>query len=132
VVQTEAPGIFLIGTTQGAILNSDYSVNSGTNPAAIGSFVQIYATGSGPVVPSLSDGEIATGASTTSAANVSVTIGGVAAQVLYAGSAPGLVAGALQINVIVPAGVTPGPAVPVVLTIGSQSTGSENVTLGIQ
>ncbi len=131
-VQTEAPGIFLIGKTQGAILNDDYSVNSGTNAAAVGSFVQIYSTGSGPLVPAFTDGELALGPSTTGAADVSVTIGGIAAQVLYAGSAPGLVAGALQINVVVPTGVTPGPAVPVVLTIGTQTTASEMVTLGIK
>ncbi len=131
-VQGEAPGIFLIGPTQGAILNSDSTVNSATNAAAVGSYVVIFATGSGPLTPALTDGQLATAASTANAAGVSVTIGGVQAPVLYAGAAPGLVAGALQINVTVPSGITPGPAVPVVLTIGGQSTSAGTVTLGIK
>jgi hypothetical protein len=46
-------------------------------------------------------------------------IGGVPASVTYAGVAPGLISGVLQINAVVPAGLTPGPAVAIDLTIGS-------------
>jgi uncharacterized protein (TIGR03437 family) len=49
---------------------------------------------------------------------VTATIGGQNATVLYQGAAPGLVAGVSQINVQVPSGVTPGPAVPVTITVG--------------
>jgi uncharacterized protein (TIGR03437 family) len=44
------PGIFTTadsGQGQGAILNSDYSVNSATNPAIVGGTVLVYATGLG-------------------------------------------------------------------------------------
>jgi uncharacterized protein (TIGR03437 family) len=46
-------------------------------------------------------------------------VGGLNAEVIYQGGAPGLVAGVSQINVKVPADVTPGSAVPVTLTVGN-------------
>jgi uncharacterized protein (TIGR03437 family) len=49
---------------------------------------------------------------------VSARVGGVDAQVTYAGGAPGLVAGALQVNVHIPEGVASGAGVPLVLTVG--------------
>jgi uncharacterized protein (TIGR03437 family) len=39
--------------------------------------------------------------------------------VKYAGGAPGLVAGLMQVNVQIPAGIETGNAVPVVLRVGS-------------
>lgn len=49
---------------------------------------------------------------------------GRSAEVLYAGGAPGLVAGVLQVNVRVPQAVTPGSAEPVVLVIGNAASQS--------
>jgi uncharacterized protein (TIGR03437 family) len=48
---------------------------------------------------------------------VSVKIGGKPAQVTYAGAAPQGVAGFLQVNVVIPSGVSSG-AQPLVLAIG--------------
>jgi uncharacterized protein (TIGR03437 family) len=63
---------------------------------------------------------------------VSVTIGGVdAPEILYAGAAPGLVAGAMQINVRVPANAPVGDAVRVRLKIGS-NTSPEGVTVAVK
>jgi uncharacterized protein (TIGR03437 family) len=62
---------------------------------------------------------------------VSVTIGGRDAKVVYAGAAPGLVAGLMQVNVQIPMDVTPGDAVPVQLTVG-RTTSSGVVTLAIR
>ena len=50
-------------------------------------------------------------------APVSVKIGGLDAQVLYKGAAPGLIHGVGQINVLIPQGVAPGDAVPVEVMI---------------
>jgi uncharacterized protein (TIGR03437 family) len=47
-----------------------------------------------------------------------LTIGGKTALVSYAGAAPQMVAGIIQINATVPSGVAAGSAVPVVLTVG--------------
>jgi uncharacterized protein (TIGR03437 family) len=52
---------------------------------------------------------------------VSLTIGGVRADLFYAGAAPGFV-GLLQINARVPAGLS--GRTPVVLTVGSRSSRS--------
>jgi uncharacterized protein (TIGR03437 family) len=60
---------------------------------------------------------------------VSVTIGGQAAEVLFAGLAPGF-AGLYQVNVIVPTGVAAAPYVPVVLTTAGFA--SRPVTVVIQ
>jgi uncharacterized protein (TIGR03437 family) len=49
---------------------------------------------------------------------VSVTLGGVPASVQYAGAAPTFVAGFLQINFQVPAGLTPGAQIPIAVKVG--------------
>jgi uncharacterized protein (TIGR03437 family) len=120
-----APGIFTInaaGTGQGAILNQDGStVNGPATPAAKGSVISIFATGEGQTVPAASDGFLTPLAPPfpQPQLKVSVAIGGVNAGVLYAGAAPGLVAGLLQVNAQIPDSVAGGPAVPILLTIGN-------------
>ena len=52
---------------------------------------------------------------------VSVEFGGIDAKVLYAGPAPAEVAGVIQINARVPAGVNSG-AVPVTVKIGGEAS----------
>jgi uncharacterized protein (TIGR03437 family) len=108
------------GTGPGAILNNaDLSKNSASNPAAVGSAVVLFATGTGVLNPAVADGVlIPSGNPPLIAQTVTVTIGGQNAKVLYQGAAPTLVAGVSQIDVQVPAGVTPGPAVPVTITVG--------------
>jgi len=131
-VGAAAPAVFAIGASgQGAILNGDFTVNSPAHPAARGSWISIYATGAGLLSPAVADGTII---STTnlplSVAAVAVTIGGQAATVGYQGAAPGLVAGVLQINAQVPAGVTPGAAVPVTIGVGG-TAGLNTVTMAV-
>lgn len=134
-VATASPGIFTMdgsGTGQGAILNQDSSVNSAANPAQPGSVVVIYATGAGLMNPAVPDGAITgTDPLPKPVAPMTVTIGDIGAQVLYAGAAPGLVAGALQVNALIPAGVVVGPRVSVLLTIGNISS-QAGVTVAIQ
>ena len=134
-VTGEAPAVFTTttsGSGQGAILNADLSVNSAAHPAARGSYISIYATGTGSLSPSLPDGTLVSKDNLpTSQAPVSVTIGGQATKVSYQGGAPGLVAGVMQINAEVPAGITPGSAVPVVISAGSTAS-LNTVTIAIQ
>jgi len=117
------------GFGPGAILNQDYTVNSPSNPAAGGSVILLYGTGGGALQGSATDGALAPGAALLQA-NVSVLVGGQPAQVLYAGAAPGLVNGLVQINVQLPAGVT-GDTVPVLATVG-QYISQSGVTAAIQ
>ena len=50
--------------------------------------------------------------------HASVTIGGKEAEVEYAGAAPQLISGVLQVNVRIPDDAPRGDDVPVVLTVG--------------
>jgi len=120
------PGIFTLnsqGTGPAAVLNKDYSVNSATNPVARGDYVMIYATGEGVTSPAGADGLIAAGASSWQLQSpFTVQIGGLPATVKYNGDAPGFVAGAVQIDAVVPATVTPGNAVAVVVSVGTTAS----------
>jgi uncharacterized protein (TIGR03437 family) len=120
-VVPSTPGVFTIdatGTGQAAVVNQDQTVNSAANPAPRGSIISIYATGEGQTSPEGATGSVASSSATHPVQPVTVTIGGMEAAVQYAGSAPGEVAGLLQVNAIVPAAVTPGPAVPLKLSVG--------------
>jgi uncharacterized protein (TIGR03437 family) len=121
-VVAAAPGVFTIdatGTGQGAIVNQDGTVNSAANPAAGGSIVSIYATGEGQTTPAGVTGSVTGSALKLPVLPVTVTFGGVNAAVQYAGSAPGAIAGLLQINAVVPQDLFPGPAVPIVVSVGA-------------
>jgi uncharacterized protein (TIGR03437 family) len=133
-VQAASPAVFALdgsGGGQGAILNQDGSVNSQSNPAAPGSVVVLYATGAGLTTPSSVDGLLTTAPYPKPILPVSVSIYGLPAQVIYAGAAPGLVAGALQVNVVVPAGAYPATYDQVVVTVGDYVSPSA-VTLTVQ
>jgi uncharacterized protein (TIGR03437 family) len=90
------------GRGQVAAANQDGSYNSRARPAAPGSVVVLYATGAGLLDRAVPDGGVAGLDLARPAAEVAVRIGGRPAEVLYAGSAPGLVHGAVQINARVP------------------------------
>jgi uncharacterized protein (TIGR03437 family) len=128
------PAIFSLemsGRGPGAILNEDGSVNSAANPAEKGSVVSIYATGEGQTDPWGVDGRVAGDRPPKPLLPVSITIGGVPAEIQYAGGAPTLVAGVIQINAVVPSNVASGPSIPVVLTIGEASS-QEEITMAIR
>jgi uncharacterized protein (TIGR03437 family) len=136
MVAGTAPGLFTAmenGAGEGAILNQDGSVNSSDNPAAKGSVIVLYVSGGGQTDPAGVTGHITpsdgTGLKMT-VAGVSATVGGLPATVVYHGSAPGFVEGALQVNVQMSPDVASGPQ-PVVLTIGGVMSQS-NVTVAVQ
>ncbi len=136
-VQAATPGIFSYdrsGSGPGAILNQDYSVNSAARPAAKGSVVAIYCTGAGITVPASTDGALATLTPpfpSLAAQPVTVTIGGLPADVVYSGAAPGAINGLTQIDAVVPGGLKSGSSVPVVVTIGGVSS-QGNLSMSIQ
>src|SRR5579871_1578842 len=110
-IAAAGPGIFTTnssGSGQGAILNQDFSANSSTNPAPVGSVIQIFSSGLGLTNPSVPAGQAATSSplSLTVAAPI-VTVGGNNAVVGFSGLAPGFV-GLYQVNVTVPAGTPSG------------------------
>jgi uncharacterized protein (TIGR03437 family) len=118
------PGIFSAdssGTGNAAASNSDGSFNSASHPAAPGSAVTLYLTGVGQTIPPSSTGAVAAAASSINSP-VSVTIGGLAVPVLYAGGAPGEVNGVAQINVVVPADLPYGGNLPLFVQVGNVSS----------
>ena len=133
-VVSAVPGIFTVdysGKGPGAILNQDGTLNSASNPAAPGSYVFVYGTGEGQTNPKGVDGTLDGSPAPQPVQKVTGTIGGISATVQYAGGSPGLVAGVLQVNLLVPQTVTPGNAVPVVINIGG-ATSQPGVTIAVR
>lgn len=135
-VASATPGIFTInqqGTGQGAIVRSDQvTLAQPGTPAAIGELIVIYSTGLGSVTPAVAVGAPAPASTLAVTDNpVSLTIGGVQAQVLFSGLTPGF-AGLYQVNAIVPGGVTPGDAVAVVLSVAGQKSPDGAVTMAVR
>ncbi len=107
-VATANPEIFPSGTSgQGAILNADSRPNSVTNPARRGSVIQIFATGLGATTPPGIDGYVPTTVPLPEpSGRVRVFVAGQECRVLYAGAAPFLVSGVMQVNCELPLTVT--------------------------
>ena len=109
-VQPTAPGIFTMdasGKGVGAILNEDYQPNGAGRPARRGDVIILYATGAGETDPASIDGMIVTGIG-RQVQPIGLKIAGVEAEILYAGPAPGLVSGVIQVNARVPFGIPTG------------------------
>ena len=128
------PGIFsadLTGKGQGAILVAPTAqVAAPGTPALKGGFVAIFCTGLGAVTNQPATGAAALAVPLSRTLTIpGVTIGGIPAEVTYSGLAPTL-AGLYQVNAQVPAGVTSGPAVPVIISIGGVT--SNTVTIAVQ
>lgn len=116
-VVSAAPGIW-----QASMLNQNGTPNSPGNPALPGSVVVFFATGAGATQPAGKDGLLSSAPYPVPVLPVGVRVGGMEAEVLFAGMAPGLVAGILQVNIRVPAGAEPGSAVPVALSVGGRES----------
>jgi uncharacterized protein (TIGR03437 family) len=143
-IGVNAPGLFTAdgsGAGQLAALNfsaatSLYSVNSSSSAAKAGDTVLLYLTGEGDYAITINP---RTGYLVPTNLGVypqlsplpTVTIGGAAAIVNYAGPVPGSILGLIQINAVVPGGAAPGAAVPVVVTLGANPT-QAGATLGIK
>jgi uncharacterized protein (TIGR03437 family) len=88
----------------------------------------LYMTGKGPTTPSVADGQPAP-ASPPSSLNgtVRATVGGLPANVAFAGLAPGF-AGLIQVNVQIPAGLSPGDQ-PTFVTVGGVPSNAGLITV---
>ncbi|MGH9627011.1 MAG: M12 family metallopeptidase, partial [Bryobacteraceae bacterium] len=132
-VAPSAPALFTFdssGRGPAAALNQNGSVNTSGNPAVPGSVVVLYATGEGQTEPGGIDGKPGAGALPKPKLPVRVRIAGRDARIEYAGGAPGLVAGVMQVNARIPEDC-PSGAVPVVLTVGEASSPA-SVTIAVQ
>ncbi len=153
-VAAVAPGIYTqdaSGSGQAAVLNLSsqaasvyngaaggtyYGTSIATAPAPDGSAIVLYLTGGGLTNPALGDGSITPSSSPTplkgwspGSSYVTASVGGQPATVIFAGAAPTLISGAVQINLQLPAGVT-GNNVAVEVTI--DGVPSNTVTIAVQ
>lgn len=131
-VAAAAPGLFTAnasGAGQAAALNQDGSFNTPDRPASAGEVVVLYGTGEGALDARVADGSIAAAPLSQPRLPITVEIGGRPARVLYAGPAPGLVHGLVQINAEVPAGVPPGAASVVFLAGTARSATGVTVSV---
>jgi uncharacterized protein (TIGR03437 family) len=135
IVAPAAVGIFAVnssGLGQAIAMNQDGSFNSPLNPAAPGSVVTFLATGAGQLSPAGVDGAVVTADNLPRPLlPVQATVGGQPAEVQYAGGAPGIVEGVIQVNLRIPAASQTGGAVPLLLQVGD-STSQPGITLAIQ
>jgi uncharacterized protein (TIGR03437 family) len=132
-VAPASPALFTLnsqGHGPAAAFNQDFQLNTADKPAERGSVVILFGTGEGETDVAV-DGLPAAAPLPQPLLPVSVTIGGIPAEVLYAGGAPGLVAGVVQINAVVPGDVVPGAAVPVAVRSGAIQ-GPATATLAIR
>ena len=142
-LSSAAPGIFLIKTansaTQGAIQIANTATfvapvgaipSAVSRPAATGDILTIYCSGLGAVTNAPTTGSAAgSGANLSNVqAPVNVTVGGKPAPFLFAGLTPGYV-GLYQVNVQLPTGVTPGNAVPVVVTTANLNSNAATIAV---
>jgi uncharacterized protein (TIGR03437 family) len=131
-VAPAAPAIFTVnslGTGAGAIEHGlTGQLVTAAAPATVGEIISVYCTGLGALNPPAITGAPGPVPPAQTALAVQVSIGGLPAQVTYAGLAPGF-AGLYQINAQVPAG-TPSGAQPLQASAGGAS--SNAVTIAVQ
>jgi uncharacterized protein (TIGR03437 family) len=122
------PGIFVTKGTQAAAIDQNGSMNGPAHPAAPGSVISLYLTGAGQTNPPSADG-VPPSVPLQLALPVTVQVGGVPAEVVYAGTAPGL-AGVAQIDVRIPAATAASRAVPIAVSVGGNSR-DQAVTIAV-
>jgi uncharacterized protein (TIGR03437 family) len=116
-----SPGIFRLQigqSAQAAAINQDGTINGPTSPAARGSVVTVWGTGYGQTNPPCPTGGLNVPDAEPLSPGISALIYNVVpnpfgvrivpAPVQYAGSAPSLVCGVVQINFQVPVNISPG------------------------
>jgi uncharacterized protein (TIGR03437 family) len=137
---TTVPGVFTqnaSGSGPGAILNQNNSLNGPGNPAAKGSIVQLFMTGEGQTSPGSITGAITTATlpppqvTPAPLLPVAVLINGWPALWTYAGEAPGLAAGLMQLNVQIPPTAQSGVPNSITVSIGSNMS-QTGVTVSVQ
>jgi uncharacterized protein (TIGR03437 family) len=100
MVDIASPQVFQNSNGSAVAINQDGTLNSKTNPAAVGSYVAVWATGTGYFAGR--DGQLATAAnefcSMAGYCNVISVLDGSAVNLYYIGAAPGTVNGVVQID----------------------------------
>jgi len=120
------PGIFS-ANGRSIIQNNDYTLNTTSNGAAVGSYAVVYFTGQGEVdTPVLSGIAAPLQPLARALADTAVTIGGATSNVIFSGLTPGFV-GLAQVNVQVP-NLAPGDY-PISIVIAGNVSNAGTITV---
>ncbi len=129
-VDAVMPGIFTTtndGKGTAAALHQDgVTPVTAQNPAKPNEVVISFLTGLGALSPALQTGEPA---ALNRAGNPVLTVDGAAAEILFAGGAPGFV-GLNQINFRIPPNTRTGAAIPLVLTANGKQSNAVTIPVG--
>ena len=132
LVTVARPGVFTrnaSGSGPGSIQNANFQIVTPARPVKADDAIIIYGTGLGAVFPEVASGDPAPASPLArTAEDVTVTIGGRSASVLFAGLTPGFTS-LYQVNAVVPAGVPAGET-ELVVSIAGQA--SPVVTLAVE
>ena len=122
-----APGLFANNGVVAALDATSQPLTS-ANPARAGQTIELFANGLGPVTNQPASGDPAPYSPLAETkATPLVLIGGLPAQVSFSGLAPGF-AGLYQVNVVAPAGLTPGIQ-PVTIAIGGKTSKASTILI---
>jgi uncharacterized protein (TIGR03437 family) len=140
----QAPGVFTVppGSGNALLVNmNDFTVaapvgsnvGAASHPISRGSYGFFYATGLGSMIPAVSNGDGGSDGLVHNAVLPQVTIGGIQAQVLFAGQAEGS-PGVYQLNIIIPENAPTGNNVElrVISFDGTQSSPAGVSTIAVQ
>ncbi len=140
-VSNTAPALFsanATGSGEVAAINEDLTINSPQHKALKGSIVALFGTGAGLLEPAIGDGDTPRESPPRIVGDVQVFVhdirnGWIEAEVHYAGAAPGLIAGLVQINFRVPPDIfVPVPLIlPQPVEVKWVVDGRESRALGI-
>lgn len=118
------------GSGPGAIMNEDGTMNSPDNPATPNSVVVLSGAGFGQTNPASVDGGFTPTENPPRLRNVAtVTLGGLAAQVVYQGPTPRAIAGLYEFRVRIPANAPSGD-LPVKINFGAAAS-QDGVTVTV-
>ncbi len=110
--QQATPALFVTGGRRDgfvAALNQDGTVHGAANPVRVGSVVQLFAAGLGNTSPQPVTGDSYSSSELSPLLTFPfVTIGGLGADLIFGGGAPGLLGGVYQVNVRVPESLDAG------------------------
>ncbi len=121
-VSPARPALFLVpGSMSALVLNENGRLNSPSQPARPGESVMLFGSGQGETSPPDVTGRPASAMDARRIEDVSVTIGGAAAEVVSAGLAPGF-AGVFQIEVRIPDDAAGGQETPLSVVIRGESS----------
>jgi uncharacterized protein (TIGR03437 family) len=109
-------------SAQAYAVNEDGTINTASNPAAPGSLVALFGTGMGATDPPCPTGGLNADGPVNLESDLTVILKGQGGPIQYAGSAPTLPCGVVQVNMYVPADAAPGPLTLIPWEMQGQST----------